>query len=189
MPAVFHLDRAGKRPLSVRLENDATVGRGRTAGLRIDSRLVSRNHCRVSVADDAVTVRDLDSRNGTRVDGEEVGPDDVPVPVGATLSVGGVELRLVRCGRETAGKLLRRAARPLPVPPVGAVDGFVPDVEPSGAPAAAPAPPQQVADADSVNPLSVLPGGDARDQSSFTGFGTPDDAVDSGLLDFLGGAR
>ena len=242
MAAVFRLTRDGKRPLTVRLDRDAVVGRGSAAGLRIDSRKVSREHCRLSIDEDVVAVRDLGSRNGTTVDGETVGEDaDFDVPVGSVLSVGGVELRLVRCGEVTVDPHATvperlESERPIPdrtrpelvrereepaaepetplvadaTPPGDEPDSFAGSVEPAedhgeaehsddaGATTLAEEP--SAADpaalgflgddaedtADENSALKVLPGGDARDQSSFTGFGEPENAVDSGLLDFLG---
>ena len=190
MSAVFQMAREGRRPLSVKLDHDATLGRGPEAGLRISSRLVSREHCRVNLTGAGVTVRDLGSRNGTAVDGEAVGPEAVAVPVGSTLSVGGVEFRLVRCGDAVVPKqpVPEFADEPAEVPPslvpAEAADegegelAFLDDDDEAPGD-----------DASGINPLSVLPGGDARDQSSFAGFGEPENAVDSGLLDFLGGDR
>ncbi len=101
MAAEFLLPRSEGRPLTVRLERDAVVGRGTDAGLRISSRRVSRSHCHVAVDGVTVRVRDLGSRNGTFVNGEGVGKEEVEVPLGATLSIGGVTMRLVRAGDRT----------------------------------------------------------------------------------------
>lgn len=49
------------------------LGRGETAGVRIDDETVSREHCRVSVeADGSVHLTDLGSTNGTIVNGRRV---------------------------------------------------------------------------------------------------------------------
>ncbi|MGD0472882.1 MAG: FHA domain-containing protein [Candidatus Velthaea sp.] len=48
------------------------VGRAPNADLRIDDPQVSRLHARIEMRDDGVYVEDLDSRNGTRVDGAKV---------------------------------------------------------------------------------------------------------------------
>ena len=99
MAAEFLLPRSEGRPLTVRLERDAVVGRGTDAGLRISSRRVSRTHCRLIVEGGSVRVRDLGSRNGTFVNGASVGEEDeIDVPLGATLSIGGVAMKLVRAG-------------------------------------------------------------------------------------------
>ena len=245
MAAVFRLFRDGKRPLTVRLDADAVVGRGHTAGLRIDSRKVSREHCRLTIDEDVVTVRDLGSRNGTAVDGEALEKgQELDVPVGATLSVGGIALRLIRCGEVTvnveqtapvAPPASPTAEEPAP-PPAEEPDAedqpsaAKPTPEPPATqeadetPSAPDDPADEAVDAsavtlpavagetdaeedvdpnalgflgdddgdagDDASALKVLPEADARDQSSFTGFGEPgDDAVDSGLLDFLKNGR
>jgi pSer/pThr/pTyr-binding forkhead associated (FHA) protein len=48
------------------------VGRAPNADLRLDDPQVSRLHARIEMRDDGVYVEDLDSRNGTRVDGAKV---------------------------------------------------------------------------------------------------------------------
>ncbi|QDT17009.1 FHA domain-containing protein [Alienimonas californiensis] len=98
MAAEFLLPRSEGRPLTVRLERDAVVGRGTDAGLRISSRRVSRSHCHLRVDGSVVRVRDLGSRNGTFVNGEGVGEEEIDVPLGGTLSIGGVTMKLVRAG-------------------------------------------------------------------------------------------
>jgi pSer/pThr/pTyr-binding forkhead associated (FHA) protein len=48
------------------------LGRGEDAGLRIDDRWLSRRHCRLDMVDGVLTVRDLGSRHGTFINGENV---------------------------------------------------------------------------------------------------------------------
>ena len=251
MPAEFLLPRTQGRPLTVRLERDAVVGRGSAAGLRISSRRVSRAHCRVQIDGEVVRVRDLGSRNGTFVNGAGVGEEDAEVPVGAVLSVGGVALKLVRVGntkyRPDGAALVEEVAPHAPRgdwqdSPSSSVVGQddpedLSDENVSVVSDGPPARPPRVAHDDGFGPeegtvlaedddadetdadegdadgdeaaaldflnggagadaeknpaaLAVLPGGDARDQSSFAGFGDPDDAdVDSELLGFLNGPR
>jgi pSer/pThr/pTyr-binding forkhead associated (FHA) protein len=50
----------------------AIVGRGQGSTIRIPSAEVSRQHCRIRLAKDVVTVEDLDSVNGTLLNGEPV---------------------------------------------------------------------------------------------------------------------
>jgi hypothetical protein len=48
------------------------IGRAASCQLSLDDPLVSRHHAAVTVADDAVTVEDLGSRNGVRVNGKAI---------------------------------------------------------------------------------------------------------------------
>jgi hypothetical protein len=54
------------------LRGEVTIGRGRGAGLRIPDVQASRVHARVRVTPDGVTVEDLGSKNGVRVNGVRV---------------------------------------------------------------------------------------------------------------------
>jgi general secretion pathway protein A len=52
--------------------NEFSIGRTRENDLQIESRYVSRRHCRLLLEDDAVTIEDLDSTNGIRMHGEPI---------------------------------------------------------------------------------------------------------------------
>ncbi|WP_448319445.1 FHA domain-containing protein, partial [Streptomyces sp. CO7] len=72
-----------------------TVGRSVDAEIPLDDPDVSRTHCAVTVAPDgSVTVADLDSTNGTRLDGRALDRGPVPLAPGALLRVGESTLRL-----------------------------------------------------------------------------------------------
>lgn len=78
------------------LRKDAVIGRSSECNLRIASRGVSRQHCRIQITPTGVLVRDLGSANGTWLDGEKLEAGrDVAVVSGAELSLGGVRF-LVR---------------------------------------------------------------------------------------------
>jgi pSer/pThr/pTyr-binding forkhead associated (FHA) protein len=49
-----------------------TIGRAARADFIVDAPLVSRVHCRLTAGADALEVKDLDSTNGTFVNGERV---------------------------------------------------------------------------------------------------------------------
>ena len=49
-----------------------TVGSCEPCELRVDDPTVSRYHCEIAVLPDGARVKDLDSRNGTHVDGVQV---------------------------------------------------------------------------------------------------------------------
>ncbi|MFH9707842.1 FHA domain-containing protein, partial [Streptomyces luteogriseus] len=75
------------------------VGRSADADVPLDDPDVSRLHCTVTVsADGRVAVADLDSTNGTTVNGTRVGGQAVPFAPGALLRIGESALRLVPAG-------------------------------------------------------------------------------------------
>jgi DNA-binding winged helix-turn-helix (wHTH) protein len=55
------------------LDGENVVGRDADAALWIDHPSVSRHHARVVVADDKVTLEDLESKNGTHLNGKPIG--------------------------------------------------------------------------------------------------------------------
>jgi pSer/pThr/pTyr-binding forkhead associated (FHA) protein len=69
---------------------DTVVGRHRTCDLRILSSEVSRRHCLLHIEDVSVKVEDLDSVNGTFVNGSRVVGTQVLLP-GDHLRVGPLE--------------------------------------------------------------------------------------------------
>ncbi|MCS0602560.1 FHA domain-containing protein [Streptomyces sp. LP11] len=76
-----------------------TVGRSAEADVPLDDPDVSRLHCAVTVgADGRVAVADLDSTNGTTLDGERVGERAVRFPAGALLRIGESALRVTPSG-------------------------------------------------------------------------------------------
>lgn len=75
---------------TIRLRSVETIiGRQSGCDLRIPSGAVSRKHCRLSFHDDFLTVEDLDSANGTVVNGERIEGPHVLRP-GDRLEVGPV---------------------------------------------------------------------------------------------------
>jgi pSer/pThr/pTyr-binding forkhead associated (FHA) protein len=73
----------------IRLGAETLIGRSPDCNLRIASGQVSRRHCLVKVAETLVSVRDLGSANGTRLNGQTISTEtDVPIPPGSTLVVG-----------------------------------------------------------------------------------------------------
>ena len=78
----------GALPAEVPLGADPLViGRAPGAGLLLPSIEVSRAHCRIVLADGAVSVTDLNSTNGTFIDGVRLA-GAAPLPPGAVLRVG-----------------------------------------------------------------------------------------------------
>ena len=73
----------------IRLGPKTLIGRSPDCNLRIASGQVSRRHCFIKIDDAGVSIRDLGSANGTRLNGEAVSTRaDVVVPAGSTLIVG-----------------------------------------------------------------------------------------------------
>lgn len=76
-----------------------TIGRSADADVPLDDPDVSRLHCTVTVtADGDVSVADLDSTNGTILDGARVGSRPVRFVPGALLRIGESALRLTPSG-------------------------------------------------------------------------------------------
>jgi pSer/pThr/pTyr-binding forkhead associated (FHA) protein len=71
-----------------------TVGRAPRADFIVDAALVSRLHCRLEVADEAIDVVDLSSTNGTFVNGERIAR--ATIRSGDELRVGRVGLKVER---------------------------------------------------------------------------------------------
>lgn len=70
------------------------IGRGDTAHLRPSSDLVSREHCEILVGDGAVTVNDLESRNGTFVNGKQL-EESHAAKSGDSLRIGRLQFEVV----------------------------------------------------------------------------------------------
>ena len=72
-----------------------TLGRATGADFSLDGGLVSRVHCRLTaLSDGALEVRDLESTNGTFVNGERV--ETARLASGDRLQIGRVELIALR---------------------------------------------------------------------------------------------
>jgi pSer/pThr/pTyr-binding forkhead associated (FHA) protein len=71
-----------------------TIGRSTGAEFMLDAPLVSRLHCQLWATDEAIQVKDLDSTNGTYVNGKRVA--SATVQAGDVLRIGRVELKIAR---------------------------------------------------------------------------------------------
>lgn len=80
------------------------IGRGDECHLRPQSDAVSRRHCEIVTNDHEVAVRDLSSRNGTYVNGEQITQETVLL-TGDVLRVGPLEFEMLI--EHTAAKLKR----------------------------------------------------------------------------------
>ena len=75
--------------------NSKTVGRAPQAEFIVDAALVSRVHCRLTAGASEIEVVDLDSTNGTFVNGERIEKRALARP-GDRLGIGRVELTVTK---------------------------------------------------------------------------------------------
>ena len=90
-----------KQPFLFRITpgNVKTIGRAPRADFIVDAALVSRLHCRLAAGAGEIEAIDLESTNGTYVNGERV--DRATLKDGDRLRVGAVELVVVKTDRRT----------------------------------------------------------------------------------------
>jgi serine phosphatase RsbU (regulator of sigma subunit) len=81
------VDGAGKGRRILLGMDPIVIGRSAPAEVVLDDQRVSRAHCRICVAFDEVLVIDLNSSNGTFIDGKRV-TSGAPLPPGSRLQVG-----------------------------------------------------------------------------------------------------
>jgi pSer/pThr/pTyr-binding forkhead associated (FHA) protein len=93
---VIRTDGTTDNPFTFRIlpGNIKTVGRATGADFIIEATLVSRVHCRLTAGATELEVVDLDSTNGTFVNGERV--DRALLKIGDRLGVGKVEFLVSR---------------------------------------------------------------------------------------------
>ncbi len=103
------------------LKGDTVIGRSTECGLRVASNEVSRQHCKISLSEEGVTVRDLGSSNGTFVNGYQLEPDtDYEIAPDSELSLGGIKF-FVR---------FKEPARPAPANGMGSTVDLKPGIHP-----------------------------------------------------------
>lgn len=111
--------RSGARPAVARLmfrgrelplyEGVNVLGRDASADVVIDDATVSRRHASITMAEDA-TLRDLDSKNGTFVDGERL-TQPVPLADGQSLVLGDARVEFRSSARRSTVTVSRMRAR------------------------------------------------------------------------------
>jgi FHA domain-containing protein len=67
------------------------IGRGEGSEIQLEDQRVSHHHAILRIRDGDVTIEDLNSLNGTRVNGVDIG-QETPIGPGDQIDVGGVEL-------------------------------------------------------------------------------------------------
>src|SRR5687768_2632090 len=108
------------------------IGRGGEASVRLDDPDVSRSHVAVQIGGAGITVADLGSTNGSRLDDQDLGREPRDWPVGAVLRLGASAVTVAgplgttASAEPSAGGRLR--LRPLPhlAPPPAAVEVVFP---------------------------------------------------------------
>ena len=79
------------------------IGRTAPANIIVPDKSVSRDHCMIGLANDELLVTDLNSTNGTYVDGERIARATI-LPVGSELRLGQAVLTHVLCTRGEADR-------------------------------------------------------------------------------------
>jgi pSer/pThr/pTyr-binding forkhead associated (FHA) protein len=103
--------KAGAKQIA--LGPETLIGRSPECNLRIASGQVSRKHCLIRIADGRVSVRDLGSANGTRLNGQTIASKtDVAIAPGSTLVVGPLKfiVKFTAPRQEDDTELLQRGA-------------------------------------------------------------------------------
>jgi pSer/pThr/pTyr-binding forkhead associated (FHA) protein len=93
---ILATDQSVAEPLLFRLSAGSikTIGRSTGAEFQVEAPLVSRLHCQLTATDVDIQIKDLDSTNGTFVNGSRV--SSARAHQGDTLRIGRVELRISR---------------------------------------------------------------------------------------------
>ncbi|MBI3268359.1 MAG: FHA domain-containing protein [Planctomycetes bacterium] len=89
--SLVKLDDPGSGSILKLQDGIVVIGRSRTSDFCIDSHSVSKQHCQISRINDFYVVHDLNSRNGTSVNGKQVA--EVYLKHGDQLSIGHVKFR------------------------------------------------------------------------------------------------
>ena len=120
---VFCTDK-GKELGSRRLNGPLTIGRSPDCDVSVHDILLSRNHCRLERTREGWEVRDLQSRNGTIIDGRPVGRH--VLRAGEVFKIGRVNVTF-RAGKLSAAEQRKERLAPpkRPADPFNASEGTV----------------------------------------------------------------
>jgi pSer/pThr/pTyr-binding forkhead associated (FHA) protein len=90
----FHIISSGATPRTIEFNGTTTVGRTTDNDIVIDDTSVSRCHAMLLIEDGEVMLLDMESTNGTSINGAPALPDEpVPLVDGDMVKVGRVLLR------------------------------------------------------------------------------------------------
>ncbi|MGM9552656.1 MAG: FHA domain-containing protein [Clostridia bacterium] len=78
------------------LEKDNTIGRSKSCNICIDDTALSSKHCRIYQAEGTFFIEDLDSANGTLLNGEAVSDEVVELIDGDKISIGSLMFLYVK---------------------------------------------------------------------------------------------
>ena len=78
------------------LYGEAVIGRGKGCEIKIDDSFLSHNHARIFKEKDGFYLEDLDSTNGTFLNGKELSDEAVELLDGDRLCIGQVEFMFLR---------------------------------------------------------------------------------------------
>lgn len=98
MPKLIVMTHPGRTKLVPLQKPDTRIGRGDVNELVIDSERVSRLHAVVTVDDAGVSIADLDSRNGTFVNGARIRSQ--VLANGDSIRIGDCEMRFLAADRD-----------------------------------------------------------------------------------------
>lgn len=81
---------------SYEVSDDEIIGRGKKATLQIEDRYLSLKHCRIFKADDSFYIEDLNSTNGTSLNGEKLKDEAVELLDGDKITLGRLKFLFVQ---------------------------------------------------------------------------------------------
>jgi DNA-binding NtrC family response regulator len=104
-PVIVVLGRDGAYPRALPTAGELLVGRDDDADIRLVDGRASRQHARITVDGERITVIDLGSANGTRLRDASIEPNrPVPIQPGDVISIGGTMLILHRGAAELGAR-------------------------------------------------------------------------------------
>lgn len=93
-------------------DSGATLGRSRTADIQLPDGGLSRLHCRFFCENGLCMVQDLDSSNGTAINGSDIGTRPVPLADGDCVTVGETALRISGIEKSAADRVRAEVLSP-----------------------------------------------------------------------------